>query len=57
MRVSVNQCAQCGAGLNEPEYSEHFPDHRVRNVWSCDACGYAFEDTVYYAAPELAEVD
>ena len=43
--------------LIEPEWSEHFPDHRIRNVWSCQACGYEFEDTVYYAARELAEVD
>jgi ribosomal protein L37AE/L43A len=52
---SVNECAQCGANLIEPEWSEHFPDHRIRNVWSCDACGYEFEDTVYYSARELAE--
>jgi len=55
-RVTVNQCAQCGADLNEPEWSEHFPDHCIRNVWSCEACGYEFEETVYYAARELAEV-
>ena len=56
-RVTVHQCAQCGADLIEPEWPEHFPDHRIRNVWSCQACGYEFEDTVYYAARELAEVD
>lgn len=52
---SVNECAQCGANLIEPEWSEHFPDHRIRNVLSCDACGYEFEDTVYYSARELAD--
>ena len=52
---SVNECAQCGANLIEPEWSEHFPGHRIRNVWSCDACGYEFEDTVYYSARELAD--
>jgi ribosomal protein L37AE/L43A len=56
-RVSVNQCAQCGADLIEPEWSEHFPDHRIRNVWSCEACGYEFEDTVYYSARELADAN
>jgi ribosomal protein L37AE/L43A len=54
--LTANQCAQCGAGLSEPEWSEHFPDHRIRNVWSCEACGYEFEDTVYYAPRELEEV-
>jgi ribosomal protein L37AE/L43A len=52
---SVNECAQCGANLIQPEWSEHFPDHRIRNVWSCDACGYEYEDTVYYSARELAD--
>ena len=46
-KLAVNQCAQCGAGLSAPEWSEHLPDHRVRNVWSCEACGYRFEHTVY----------
>ena len=52
-----NQCAQCGAALNEPEWSEHFPDHRIRNVWSCQACGYEFEDTVYWSARELVDAE
>jgi C4-type Zn-finger protein len=48
----MNQCAQCGADLIEPEWSEHFPEHHMRNVWSCEACGYQFEETVYYSARE-----
>jgi ribosomal protein L37AE/L43A len=56
-RISGNQCAQCGAVLIAPEWSEHFPDHRVRNVWSCKACGYEFEDTVYWSARELVDAD
>ena len=56
-RVSGNQCAQCGAVLIAPEWSEHFPDNRVRNVWSCEACGYEFEDTVYWSARELVEAE
>jgi ribosomal protein L37AE/L43A len=51
-------CAQCGANLIEPEWSEHFPDHRIRNVWSCGACGYQFEDTVYLSSRrELADAE
>jgi ribosomal protein L37AE/L43A len=46
-RGSVNQCAQCRGNIIAPEWSEHLSDHCVRNVWSCEACGYQFEDTVY----------
>jgi C4-type Zn-finger protein len=45
-RVSVNQCAQCQADIIAPEWSEHLSDYCIRHVWSCDACGYRFEDTV-----------
>jgi hypothetical protein len=48
---------QCGADLIGSEYSEHFSDHRIRNAWSCEACGYQYEDTVYWSSRELAEVD
>jgi ribosomal protein L37AE/L43A len=55
--IEFHQCAQCGADLIEPEWSEHFPDRRTRNLWSCEACGYQFEDTVYWSAPELADAE
>ena len=42
-KIAVHQCAQCGASLLGPDWSEHSPDHRIRNVWSCKACGYQFE--------------
>ena len=51
-RITVNECAQCGADLFAAEWSEHVTDCCVRNVWSCDACGYQFEDTVYLSARE-----
>jgi ribosomal protein L37AE/L43A len=53
-RVSVNQCAQCGADIIAAEWSEHLSESCVRNVWACDACGYQFEDTVYLSAREAA---
>jgi hypothetical protein len=56
-RNSGNQCAQCGAVLIAPEWSEHFPNNRSRNVWSCEACGYEFEDTVYWSARELVDAE
>ena len=54
-RVPVNECAQCGAHLVAAAWSEHLTDSCVRNVWSCDACGYQFEDTVYLSAREAAD--
>jgi hypothetical protein len=36
-----------------PEWSELLDEHRVRHLWQCDACGYAFETTVHFA--EIAE--
>jgi len=51
------KCAQCGADIIAPEWSEHLSDNRVRNVWSCDACGYQFEDSIRLAAREKVESD
>jgi ribosomal protein L37AE/L43A len=53
----VNDCAQCGADIIAPEWSEQRSDRRVRNVWSCADCGYQFEDIVYLSARELIEDD
>ena len=46
-------CAQCNELLFMPEWSELLDEHRVRHLWQCDACGYAFETTVHFA--EIAE--
>jgi ribosomal protein S27AE len=43
------ECAQCGNSLFLPEWSELVDDLRVRHLWECDACGYAFETTVHFA--------
>ena len=51
----LNQCAQCGADIIAAQWSEHVSEHCIRNVWSCDACGYQFEDTVYLSAREIAD--
>jgi hypothetical protein len=44
-------CAQCGADIIAPEWSECLSTGGVRNVWSCEACGYDFEDSIYFSAP------
>ena len=38
--------------LFAPEWSETVNENRVKHVWSCDACGYNFETTVYYPTAE-----
>lgn len=45
-----NQCPQCGEGLLAPDWSEYLNERRVRHTWSCEACGYAFETDVFFAA-------
>lgn len=45
-----NVCARCRDILFMPEWSECLDERRVRHFWQCDACGYAFETTVYYEA-------
>ena len=49
-----NSCAQCGAWLLAPEWSEHVSERSVRHAWSCDACSYRFETTVFFPAPQRA---
>ena len=56
-RVSLNECVQCGGDIIAPEWSEHLSTYCVRNVWSCAACGYRFEDTVYMSAPDSVNAD
>jgi hypothetical protein len=44
------ECAQCGDRIYIPEWSEWLDACRVRHLWQCEACGYAFETTVRFAA-------
>ena len=47
----LTACGQCGDRIYMPEWSECLDAHRVRHAWKCEACGYAFETTVRFAAP------
>lgn len=49
-----NTCPQCSKWLLAPEWSEHLNERCVRHTWSCDACGYEFETTVFFPAPAQA---
>ena len=54
-KVTANECPQCGGHMIAPDWSEHLSEHCVRNVWSCEACSYQFEDTVYLSAREVMD--
>ena len=43
------ECAQCGNAIYIPEWSEWLDSCRVRHLWQCEGCGYAFETTVRFA--------
>ena len=45
----MQHCAQCGAPLAAPEWSEQVSERRMRHLWSCEACGYEFETSIYFA--------
>lgn len=47
-RPPVKLCAQCGAALIAPIWAEHLNDRHVRDLWSCEACGYQFETSAYF---------
>lgn len=49
-RGILTPCAQCGAAIVAPTWSEHVDDRCVRHVWECEACGYEFETAVYLEA-------
>jgi len=49
---SKNRCPQCSTWLLAPDWSEHLSERCVRHTWSCEACGYEFETSVFFSAPE-----
>jgi len=44
--TALIKCAQCGAQLIVPDCSEYVDEYRVRHIWKCEPCGYAFEATI-----------
>jgi len=51
----VTFCAQCGDTIYLAAWSEHIDDRRVKYLWECDSCGYAFETVVCFAEPRYEE--
>jgi hypothetical protein len=48
-------CAQCDELLIAPIWSEHVTDSSIRHLWSCEACGYEFETTVYLSLEQRVQ--
>ena len=46
-KISCPQCSECQLA---PDRSEHLDEGYVRHAWSCEACGYEFETTVFFSA-------
>jgi DNA-directed RNA polymerase subunit RPC12/RpoP len=44
------ECAQCGAQIFAPDWSEFADDGKVRHLWGCVACGYEFETIARFPA-------
>jgi hypothetical protein len=55
--AKFNHCAQCGDALLAPVWSEYVKERCVRHLWNCDACGYAYETTVYLASDAPIQLD
>ena len=52
----INFCAQCGEPIYFAGWSEYVDDHRIRHLWNCEDCGYAFETLVSYPqAPKAGQ--
>jgi hypothetical protein len=47
-----NTCQQCQAWLLAPDWSEYLNERCVRHTWSCEACGYEFETTIFFSTAE-----
>jgi hypothetical protein len=45
---AMTECAQCGEHLFAPEWAEYLDGGRVRHLWQCEACEYAFESTISF---------
>jgi ribosomal protein L37AE/L43A len=47
-------CPNCGAYIIAATWSERVSERCVRNVWSCESCGFEFETSAYFAAERIA---
>jgi len=46
----MHVCPNCSSYIIAATWSEIVSERFIRNVWSCDACGYEYETSVYFPA-------
>ena len=50
----LHLCPNCGAYVIGAIWAERVSERCVRNVWSCEGCGYEFETSAYYGSKQIA---
>lgn len=48
IKIPLHLCPNCSAYVIAATSSERVSDRRVRNMWSCEACGNEFETLAYF---------
>lgn len=46
----MHVCPNCSSYVIAAIWSERVNERCIRNVWSCDACGYEYETSAYFPA-------
>ena len=49
-RKPLHLCPNCAAYIVAATWSERISKRCVRNVWSCESCGFEFETSAYFPA-------
>jgi hypothetical protein len=47
-------CPKCAAYVVAATWSERVSDRCVRNVWSCDVCGFEFETAATFVVKQTS---
>jgi ribosomal protein L37AE/L43A len=50
----LHLCPNCAAYIVAATWSERVSERCVRNVWSCESCGFEFETSTYFATERTA---
>ena len=51
----LHLCPNCGAYIIAATWAERVSERCVRNVWSCEGCGYEFETSAYYGPEQTSD--
>ena len=51
----LHLCPNCAAYIIAATWSERVSERCVRNVWSCESCGFEFETSAYFQRTHPAE--